>query len=136
MNTLLAGILGGFCGLVQLVMILALETRDADAKSGLLSGDAVFPIFACLVMIEIVSVIALAMYRVSPWILRLVGDPDEANRITSGKRKYGARLFHLTLIATVARRILVMVDFGVFVPSLFLSLGIALAPMILPRPKA
>jgi len=132
---LLAGIIGGFCGLLQLFAIFLIESAYDQERSGTLVSDQVFPIFAMLVMTEIICVIALSAYRISPWILRVLGDDWEANRISSAKKKYGTILQRLTLVATVSRRLIVMVDGGAFSFQMLASLCVALLPLIVPRPK-
>lgn len=135
MGALGAGLVGGLCGLLQLLAILFVETQQEDEKSGFHTSDTAFPLFALLVMAEIMCVMALAMYRVSPWVARACGDHAEAKRITQGKEKYGAVLQHSTVFATVLRRLVVMVDAGSFSSHVTLSLCIALAPLFLPKPK-
>ena len=133
MNALLAGLIGGFFGLLQLFAILVIETRDEREKSGLLSSDTAFPIFAALVMTEIMCVMALSIYRISPWLLRKTGDAWEADRVGAARKRYGPMLRRTTVIATVLRRVVVMVDAGSFSPHLALSLGVALAAFLIPK---
>jgi hypothetical protein len=135
MNTLIAGLIAGFCGLLQLFAILMIETQDDKEKSGILASDSVFPLFALLVMAEIMCVMALSMYRIAPWLLRVTGEKWEADRITVAKKRYGAILQRTAIIATLARRIVVMLDAGAFSSSLAWSLGVALAAFLVPKPK-
>ncbi len=130
------GLIGGFCGLVQLFAILLIESHEADEQSGFFSSDMAFPIFASLVMTEILCVMALSMYRVAPWVAHLIGDDWEERRISAGKRRYGEILQRTTVVATVLRRAVVMIDAGGFSPKLLFSLGVALAPLLIPKPRA
>ena len=114
---------------------MAIEMHDDKEKSGMLASDSAFPIFALLVMTEIMCVMALSMYRISPWLLRVTGDQWESDRVTTAKKRYGTILQRTTVVATVARRIVVMVDAGAFSPNLALSLGVALAAFLVPKPK-
>lgn len=129
------GFIGGLFGFFQLIGILVIETKRAEEKSGMLSSDSVFPVFGLLVMVEIMSVMALSMYRVSPWVARLVGEDAQAERISAGKRRYGKVLQYTTVATTFLRRAVVMIDDGHFSPALMASLSVALAPLLLPRPK-
>jgi hypothetical protein len=135
MNALFAGIVAGFCGLLQLIAIMAIEMQDENEKSGFLASDIAFPIFALLVLTEIMCVLALSMYRISPWLFRKIGDDWEANRIASARERYGTALQSTTIAATVLRRVVVMIDAGSFSSHLALSLGVALAVFLIPKPK-
>jgi len=135
MNALVAGLIAGLCGLLQLFAIMAIEMHDDKEKSGMLASDSAFPIFALLVMTEIMCVMALSMYRIAPWLLRVTGDKWEANRVTTAKKRYGTMLQRATVIATLARRIVVMADAGTFSSNLVLSLGVALAAFLVPKPE-
>jgi hypothetical protein len=135
MNALVAGLLAGFCGFLQLFAIMMIEMQDEKEKSGMLTSDAVFPIFALLVMAEIMCVMALSMYRIAPWLLRVTGDKWEADRVTGARKRYGTVLQRTAVIAPLARRIVVMIDAGAFSASLAFSLGVALAAFLVPRPK-
>lgn len=135
MNTFLASLIGGFCGLLQLVVIAVIESRNEHEQSGLLASDVAFAIFAVLVMAEIICVIALAMYRICPWLLRKTGDAWEADRVDEGRRRSEVWLQNTTVAATVLRRIVVTVDSGSFSSNLLLTLGVALAPLLIPKPR-
>ena len=136
MRLLIAGIVGGFVGFVQLFTIWMIEYTNESGRSGALSSDAVFPWFAALVMVEIMCVMALSMYRISPWIARLLGDSFEADRITEGRKRYGLILQRTTITAISLRRIIVGFDAGEFSWALSGSWAVALAPLLIPRPKA
>lgn len=135
MNALLAGLIAGFFGLLQLCAIMMIEMQDEREKSGILAGEAVFPLFALLVMAEIMCVMALSMYRIAPWLLRVTGDKWEADRVTGARKRYGSVLQRAAVIAPLARRIVVMIDAGAFSATLALSLGVALAAFVVPKPK-
>ena len=135
MKLFFAGLVGGFIGLLQLFAIFYIEKHE-DGPSGVQASDIVFMIFGFLVMIEVICVMALSMYRISPWVVRILGDKWEANRITEAKKEYGIHLHRISLFATTVRRLIVMVDAGSFSISLLASMGIALFPFILPKPKA
>ena len=129
------GVIGGFCGLLQLFVILIIESHETEEPSGVFSSDTAFPIFAVLITTEIMCVMALSMYRVAPWVAHLLGDDWEERRISAGKKKYGLILQRTTVAATVLRRLVVMIDAGAFSTNLLFSLSIALAPLLLPKPK-
>lgn len=135
MKALVAGLIAGFCGFLQLFAIWMIELQDEKEKSGSLASDSVFPLFALLVITEIMCVMALSMYRIAPWLLRVSGDKWEADRVSSAKKRYGALLQRTAVIAPLARRIVVMVDAGSFSSNLALSFGVALAAFLIPKPK-
>jgi hypothetical protein len=135
MRAFFAALVGGACGALQLFLILVIEMNQENERSGLDASDAVWPVFAFLVTVEIVSVTALSMYRISPWVARALGDDWEAQRITAGKRRYGVILQRVTVGITFARRLLVMVDAGAFSMSILYTLSIALVPLLIPRPS-
>ena len=135
MNALVAGLIAGFCGFLQLFAIMMIEMQDEKEKSGILASDSIFPLFALLVMTEIMCVMALSMYRIAPWLLRVTGDKWEADRVTAAKKRYGTILQRTAVIAPLARRIVVMLDSGAFSSSLALFLGVALAAFLVPKPK-
>ncbi len=114
---------------------MAVEMHDDKEKSGMLASEYAFLVFAVLVMTEIMCVMALSMYRISPWLLRITGDQGEADRVTAAKKRYGTILQRTTVVATVTRRIVVSMDAGAFSTNLALSLGIALAAFLVPKPK-
>ncbi len=114
---------------------MIIEMQDDKEKSGILASDSVFPLFALLVMAEIMCVMALSMYRIAPWLLRVTGDKWEADRVAAAKKRYGTILQQTAVIAPLARRILVMVGAGAFSASLALSLGVAVAAFLVPNPK-
>lgn len=134
MRAFLAALAGGTCGALQLFAILVIEMNQEDERSGLDASDAAWPVFAFLVTVEIISVMALSMYRISPWVARALGDDWEAQRITAGKRRYGVILQRVTVGVTFARRLLVTVDAGAFSLSILYTLSIALIPLLIPRP--
>ena len=134
MNSLLAAMIAGFCGLMQLIVILVIETEN-DEKSGLLTSDDVFPYFALLVMTEIMCIMALSIYRISPWLLRVTGEKREADRVSSAYRRYGTILARTTIVATLLRRGIVMIDTSSFSTNLTFSLLIPLTLILIPRPK-
>lgn len=136
MNSLLAAILSGFIGLGQLITILILENHEDQDASGLLSSELIFPIFAALVMTEILTVISLSIYRISPWLLRLTGEKWEADRVARARTRYGSNLQLATILATVLRRLVVAIDSGTLSVNLGASLAVALAALAIPRPKA
>ena len=135
MNALIAGLVAGFCGFLQLFAIMMIEMQDDKEKSGILASDSAFPLFALLVMTEILCVMALSMYRIAPWLLRVTGDKWEAERVTIARKRYGTILQRTAVIAPLARRIVVMLDAGAFSTSLALSLGVALAAFLVPKPR-
>lgn len=134
MKAFLAALVGGACGALQLFAILMVEMNQEDERSGLDASDVAWPIFAFLVTVEIITVMALSMYRTSPWVARALGDDWEAQRITAGKKRYGLVLQRVTVGVTFARRLLVMVDAGAFSMSILYTLSIALVPLLIPRP--
>ncbi len=136
MNAFFAGLIGAGCGMIQLLVIMGIELSDEREKSGFHTSDRVFPIFAALVMTEILCVRALSMDRISPWLLRKTGDDWKANRVSVARQQYGRTLQRTTVIATVLRRLVVMADAGSFAPHLGLSLGVALASLLVPEPRS
>ena len=135
MRLLLAGIIGGFVGLIQLFIILAIETSHDNSPSGLLASETAFAIFAIFVLIEIFGVITLSIYRISPWILRLLGADWDAQRTIREKNKHSHAIHASILIATIGRRATVMIDTQAYDILLVISLLVALAAFIIPKPS-
>ena len=135
MRLLLAGIIGGFVGLIQLFIILLIETSHDNSPSGLLASDTAFSIFAIFVLVEIFGVITLSIYRISPWVLRLLRADWDAQRTIHERNKHSHAIHASILIATIGRRATVMIDTQTYDSVLFISLIVALAAFIIPKPK-
>jgi hypothetical protein len=132
MRVLLAGLISALVGCIQLVVILMIESRGTDERSGLIGGDVAFVVFALLVLTEVICVVALSMYRLSPWILKFLRDDWEACRVANAKRRYAAILQYTTVCAVLLRRVVVMIDTHSFSSGLLLSLCVALVSFLMP----
>jgi hypothetical protein len=135
MRLLFAGCVGAFVGLLQLFAIMAIEFR-AGGPSGIDSSELAFPIFGALVFAEIIGVIALSMYRVAPWILRLLRADWEEQKVREGGKVHSGWLVRLVVVTSLLRRAVVMIDARLWSFDLLLSLGVALLCLLVPTPKA
>lgn len=121
--------------MAQLCIIAALEASRSTEPSGILSSEVAFPVFACLVALEIFCVITLAMYRISPWILHFLRDDFEAARIQDGKTRYSTMLSRVSILAIVARRVVIAIDYQTLDFALLISIPLALSSIFIPRLK-
>ena len=134
MRLVFAGLVGAFIGLIQLFVIAAIESRGSD-PSGVHSSGAVFPVWAFLVFLEVVGVIALSMYRVAPWILRILRADWEVRKVLEGRARNRGWIGRSVIACTMLRRAIVMIDVGAWSFDLLLSLAVALACFLVPLPK-
>lgn len=134
MRLIFAGCVGALVGLLQLIAAMAIEAREGG-PSGIYSSDLAFPIFAILVLAEIFGVIALSMYRIAPWVLRLLRADWEAQKVREGKRDHAGWIAQTVVVAALLRRIVVMVDAQAWSPDLALSLVVTLLCLLIPTPK-
>jgi hypothetical protein len=133
MRLAFAGLLGAFIGLIQLFVIAAIESRGSG-PSGVHASDAMYPVWAFLVFSEIVGVIALSMYRVAPWILRVLRADWEVRKVLEGRARNRGWIGRSVIVCTMLRRALVMIDAGTWSFDLMLSLAVALACLLVPLP--
>lgn len=135
MRFFVASLVAAGLGLIQLCVIWFIESQYTQEKSGLLGDEIAFIIFGILIFAEAMCVIALSMYRITPWLLHLMRDDWEANRIKTGRKTRGPILHYVALGAFILRRLVTMVDNQSYSAELLLTLGIALLPFFVPKPK-
>lgn len=135
MRLLIAAIISGFIGIIQLCVIVAIEASRAPESDGPLLSGVAFLLFAVMVAAEIFCVITMAMYRITPWILYLMRDGWEADRIQRVKQKYATAITLATTGAVLARRVVVAIDSRSFDLALLLSLFIGLVSILVPKLK-
>lgn len=134
MRLAFAGLFGAFIGLIQLFVIAAIESRGSG-PSGVHASDVVYPIWALLVFLEVVGVIALSMYRVAPWILRILRADWEVRKVLEGRAQNRGWIGRSVIACTMLRRAIVMIDAEAWSFDLLLSLAVALACLLVPLPR-
>lgn len=136
MRVLLASIISGMVGLIQVIVIGIIESQQEEDAEKVIVSDVAGLCFALMLMVECVCVIGLGMYRYSPWILRLLReDPWEINRIVSARKRNARILQYVTMYSAVLRRAVIMADSQSFSTGLILSLFVALLPVVIPSVK-
>jgi hypothetical protein len=136
MRAFVAAIVGGGIGFMQ-VFILALLDASRNEESTLPKGDAAYWIFACTWVAETIAVIAISMYRFSPFVARMLGDNWEANRSKKEKKTKVATVEWLSSAAIIVRRAVQLFDSGHLSRGLFFGLAIASLPFVIrAEPKA
>jgi hypothetical protein len=135
MRLLFAGIIGGMIGFLQLLIIAAIEAAHSTSPDFAAASDLAFAIFGCFFVVEALSVITLSIYRISPWILRLLRADWDADRTILERKKHSRALHAATIISTLGRRVILMIDHQTWDPILLVSLIVALAAFLIPRPS-
>ena len=136
MNTFrgsIAGLVGGLVGFGQILSIALLDEaagRNVSIKE--LWAATVFVVLMCL---QIMAVIALSMFRVSPFVARILGDLREAERIEVSKAIRRRTIERASTTIIVLQRIVVAVGAGHVSQEWFLTVGVALFPLALPKRK-
>ncbi len=133
---MLAGVVSGFIGVFQLIAIALVEAANSDGPGGHdIADDTVHAVFALFLTAEIVSVIISAIYRFSPWILRLLKAHWEARETLEQRRQSRRLILGATFFSTLGRRLIVMFDTGTFETPLVGTFLIALIAFAIPPPK-
>jgi hypothetical protein len=133
MRAFVASLIGGGIGFAQ-VIILAIVDSSNDDRSRVPQGDIAYWVFAATWMAETISVIAISMYRFSPFIVRVMGDDWEADRINKGRRSSGPKIEMAASAAIVVRRIVQYMDIGHISAGTVIGLTIATFPFLIPHP--
>ena len=90
-------------------------------------------LWICLKCLEMMAVIALAMFRISPFIARLLGDAREAQRIEASKRQRYYIIQTTSALIVVASRIVFSINVGDLSIEAALALGVGLLSFAFPR---
>ena len=117
---------------MQLLVLLALDSMDEGSRP--LQSDLGAMLFALALMVEAAALIALSMYRFSPWIAHFLGDEWEANRI-KGDRHHVPFIMRLSAAMIILLRTIQAVDGGSVTPATLLGVAFALLPFLVPSPK-
>jgi len=130
-HRIIAGVVGGVVGAIQL---LAMAWLDEQTSRPFPKEDWAQGAFVCLSVLQVFAVIALTMYRVSPWVARFLGNTYEADSIeVEGVTRRVVFQWAATIIIFLQRAVVVVSDWRVSKETAF-ALVIALLPLLIPSP--
>ncbi|MFT3828446.1 MAG: hypothetical protein QM691_01945 [Opitutaceae bacterium] len=135
MRLLFASCLAAACGLIVQIVVFGLGVALADGQVYLPMSDWALVPFALATAVEITAIMALWMYRIAPWLLLLMRDRFECERIRKAKPEAIGWIRHTIVIATIVCWIFRVAETGQFALSTLLSAAVGLAPLLLPLPK-
>ncbi|WP_175414873.1 hypothetical protein [Nibricoccus aquaticus] len=135
MRLFIASLAGAAFGLLQIIAAFALQVRFFGLEdTKMTDSDGGLAVFALLVLFEIVCVMATAMYRITPWICRLLNDDWNADRIGRAAVDRRTLLTNLTIGAVTLRRILAFCFGGMPLTSVLPGI-ILFAALFIPTPR-
>lgn len=129
----IGAVIGGSIGLAQFCLLVYLDSTNPD--SNLPANDFVFWIFAATWVFEMVALMAIGMYRIAPWVTRVLGDSFETYWILKEKKKHYSLIIVVAAITVLIRAIVRVVDTGSLSQSAALGFLFAALPFVLPSPK-
>ncbi len=129
----IGAVIGGSIGMVQFLWLAFADAERPD--SHLPKGDVWFWIFALTWVLEMVALIAIGMYRIAPWVTRLLGDSFETYWILKEKRQHYNLIIIASSAAVLLRALVSAIDAGALTQSVGLGLLFAALPFMLPSPK-
>jgi hypothetical protein len=133
MRAFIAATIGALVGFLQFLLLAFLDaSRDASSMP---AGDVAYSVFAATWIAEMFGLIVIAMYRVSPWIARLLRDDWEASRILRDKKSHISIAECLSSAAIVVRVVIRIVDSGHISLGSFLGVVFASLPFVLSHPE-
>jgi hypothetical protein len=132
MRRAIAAVVGGLVGFLQIMTIAFLDERAGRPP---IKGDLAAVLFVVLMCLDVMAVIALSMFRVSPFVARLLGDTQEAQRIEESKKIRRFAIQTASAIIILLQRIVVAVSDGHVSKESAIALAVALLPFALPAPK-
>jgi len=129
----IAALSGAAVGMTQFRYVAFL---DAAHGGFLPKGDVAYFFFSLTWLAEMFALIVIAMYRIAPWIARLLRDEWEASRILRDKRRHVATIEWVSMAAILTRAVVRAVDSGQFTSAVVVGSAFAFLPLIVPRPRA
>ncbi|HLP08760.1 MAG TPA: hypothetical protein VK178_11390 [Opitutaceae bacterium] len=135
MRLLFASCIAAAFGLIAQIVAFGVEVALADGQFYLPMADWAMVPFALATAIEITAIMALWMYRIAPWLLLLMRDRFECERIRKAKPGAIGWIRHTIVIATIVCAIFRVAETGQFPLVPLMSAAVGLAPLLLPLPK-
>ena len=133
MRAFIAATIGASVGFLQFLLMAFLDASRDDSRMP--TGDFAYSVFAATWLAEMFGLIVIAMYRVSPWIARLLRDDWEASRILRDKKSHVSVAEWLSSAAVVIRVAIRIVVSGHVSLGSVLGVAFASLPFVLPRPE-
>ena len=129
----LGALIGGSIGALQFFWLLTLDMERPESKMP--EGDFWFFIFGLTIVVELISLMAIGMDRIAPWVTRLLRDDFETYWILKERSQHYSRFVLAASLAVVARAIARAIDAGGISESAGLGLLFATLPFLIPKPK-
>ena len=120
-------------GMTQFIYLAFLDASRED--SFLPKGDFAYFLFSLTWLTEMFALIVIAMYRIAPWIARVLRDDWEATRILRDKRQHVSILEWSSTIAIVARALVRVIDSGQVTSVVIVGTAFGIVPLLIPRPR-
>jgi hypothetical protein len=134
MRLLLTACLSALFGLIAQIVAFGLEVSLSGGAVYLPASEwAVVPT-ALAVAVEILAIMVMWMYRISPWLLILMRDRFESDRIARAKPEAMDWTTRMIVIAMTVRWLVHMADTGSFVLPPLIPVAFCLWPVLLPKP--
>jgi hypothetical protein len=128
----IAALVGAAIGMTQFICVAFFDA----AQGGFLpKGDFAYFVFSLTWLAEMFALIVIAMYRIAPWIARLLGDEWEASRIRKDKQSHVALIEWVSMAAILGRAIIRTIDSGHLTTAVVVGGAFAIVPLIIPRPS-
>jgi hypothetical protein len=131
MRAFISALTSAGIGFFAVIVIASIDATAHPEEKGMPSGDIDFWIFAALWIAEALSVMVIAMYRLTPIFAKLLGDDWEEVRLKPGARVWLPRLEIGSSIAISFRRAVIALDSGSFTSAFWFALAIAAVPVII-----
>lgn len=128
----IAALVGSAVGMCQFLYVAFLDA----AQGGFLpKGDLEYFFFSLTWLAEMFALIVIAMYRIAPWVARLLRDEWEASRILRDKRQHVTLIEWVSMAAILSRAVIRAVDSGHLTSAVAVGSAFAFVPLIIPRPR-
>lgn len=128
----IAALIGAGIGMTQFIYVAFL---DAEHGGFLPKGDLAYFFFSLTWLAEMFALIVIAMYRISPWIARLLRDEWEASRILRDRKRNVSVLEWISMVAILGRAAVRAVDSGHITSAVVVGGVFALVPFFVPNPR-
>ena len=118
------------------LQIMAVAFLDTAANRGAPTKELwALTVFVALMCLQTMAIIALAMFRVAPFVARVLGDSREAERIEASKRLRQRPIELASTVIIALQRVVVVLGAGHLSFEAVLAALIALFPLALPRTR-
>lgn len=135
MRLLFASCLAAAFGLIVQIVAFGVGVALADGYFYFPMSDWALVPVALATAIEMTAIMALWMYRIAPWLLLLIRDRFESERILKAKPEAIAWIRHTIIVATFVSWVFRVAETGRLALSPLASSAIRLAPLLQPLPK-